>query len=93
MSDNSEYWENSDNSDKISEGIMDIGLSGGSISSSSIPDFDSISPVYQDDILNAYTYGITNGVDANKTFSPKSLLTRAQVCQLFYNMGWTSPIA
>ena len=85
--------DTSDNSDKISEGIMDIGLSGGSISSSSIPDFDSISPVYQDDILNAYTYGITNGVDANKTFSPKSLLTRAQVCQLFYNMGWTSPIA
>ena len=51
-----------------------------------IPDYSTISSAYQKDIVNAYNAGITNGVDQNKTFSPKSSLTRAQVCQLFYNV-------
>ena len=57
-----------------------------------IPDFSQISPEYKENILSAYNYGITNGVDSYGTFNPFSTLTRAQVCQLFYNLDWTSPI-
>lgn len=58
-----------------------------------IPDYASISEVYKSAIIGAYNCGITSGVDSNKTFSPESSLTRGQVCQLFYNMGWTTPKA
>ena len=71
----------------------DLFLPTNNLSIEDIPDFDSISGEYQDDILNAYKYGITNGMDSNKTFNPKGLLTRAQVCQLFYNLTWTNPLA
>ena len=54
-----------------------------------IPDYDEISNRFKHAVLNAYAYGITNGVDANRTFNPKGELTRAQICQLFCNMGWT----
>lgn len=57
-----------------------------------IPDFDKISEVFKEDILNAYRYGITNGMDSNRTFGPNGQLTRAQVCQLFYNLDWTNPL-
>ena len=53
-----------------------------------IPDIDSVDQAYKSDIQIAYGYGITNGVDANRTFNPKGSLTRAQVCQLYYNIGW-----
>ena len=58
-----------------------------------IPDYASISELYKSAIVGAYNCGITSGVDSNKTFSPESSLTRGQVCQLFYNMGWTTPKA
>ena len=58
-----------------------------------IPDFDKISESYKEDILNAYKYGITAGMDSNRTFNPQGQLTRAQVCQLFYNLDWTAPLA
>lgn len=58
-----------------------------------IPDYASISELYKSAIVRAYNCGITSGVDSNKTFSPESSLTRSQVCQLFYNMGWTTPKA
>ena len=79
-------------SDTVAEGSNNIGLSGGSITPESIPDFNLISPVYKDDVINAYLNGITKGIDENRTFAPKSLLTRAQVCQLFYNINWVSPL-
>ena len=56
-----------------------------------ITDYASISALYKSAIVGAYNCGITSGVDSNKTFSPESSLTRSQVCQLFYNMGWTTP--
>lgn len=62
------------------------------VNATDIPDYNKISKEYQNDILNAYRYGITNGVDSNRTFSPLSTLTRAQVCQLFYNLDWTNPL-
>ena len=56
-----------------------------------IPDFYDISEEYRNDILMAYNIGITSGVDANYTFEPYSKLTRAQICQLFYNLGLYHP--
>lgn len=56
----------------------------------SIPDFDSISADLQQDILNAYKYGITSGVDEHGTFNAFAPLTRAEMCQLFYNLKWTT---
>lgn len=65
----------------------------GTIAPEDIPDYASISEEYKSAIVGAYNCGITSGVDSNKTFSPESSLTRGQVCQLFYNMEWTTPKA
>ena len=64
--------------------------SAGEITAEMIPDFGEISEAYRDNILAAYNCGITTGMDASRTFAPKSTLTRAQVCQLFYNLSWTN---
>ena len=53
-----------------------------------IPDWNEIDPMYQDDILGAYNSGVTSGIDSTYAFSPKSILTRAEVCQLLYNLNW-----
>lgn len=60
------------------------------ITAADIPDYNKISDDYKDAIVGAYNYGITSGMDANRTFNPQGNLTRAQICQLFYNLGWTS---
>ena len=57
----------------------------------SIPDLRECSPIYAEEIINAYKYGITNGMDEKGTFAPKKSLTRAEICQLFYNLSWTTP--
>lgn len=54
---------------------------------SDIPDASEISTEFILDILLAYDYGITTGVDSSHTFNPKGSLTRAQISQLFYNVG------
>lgn len=41
-------------------------------------------------ILLAYNIGITNGVDVNGTCNPEADITRAQLCQLLWNMTITS---
>lgn len=56
------------------------------INKESIPDYDMISVEYQQIILAAYRLNITTGKDENMTFDPKGTLTRAEVCQLFYNI-------
>lgn len=38
-------------------------------------------------ILYAYNLGITSGTDSKGTCNPTGLMTRAQVCQMLYNMG------
>lgn len=40
-------------------------------------------------ILSAYRWGITTGVDKNGTFDPDAVVTRAQLCQMLYNMKLT----
>ena len=37
----------------------------------------------------AYNLGLVGGVDSKGTFAPGSPLTRAQLAQILYNMGWT----
>ena len=54
----------------------------------SIPDLMSIDFKYRDQIKLAYKFGITNGVDDSGTFRPMTNVTRAQVCQMIYSMGW-----
>ena len=52
------------------------------------PDVMDIDDRYRDTIMLAYQYGLTSGFDSVGTFSPKSSMTRAQVGQMFMNMGW-----
>ncbi|MBQ5739551.1 MAG: S-layer homology domain-containing protein [Oscillospiraceae bacterium] len=64
----------------------------GTLTEADIPDFASIDPTLRADILAAYNSGVTSGTDNSRTFVPTGLLTRAQVCQLFYNLDWVAPI-
>lgn len=54
----------------------------------SIPDITNIDTRYLSDILTAYDCGLCSGVDEVGTFLPKANITRAEVCQLFYNIHW-----
>ena len=40
-------------------------------------------------ICRAYNLGMFGGVDSQGTFAPYSPMTRAQMAQILYNMGWT----
>lgn len=62
------------------------------ITEDDIPDYDKISSQYQFSILEAYKGGLTSGMDDKGTFNPQGVLTRAQICQLFYNLGWNKPL-
>lgn len=52
-----------------------------------IPDYSQIDDNLKQDVLMAYNYGVTSGVDGNHTFNPTGLLTRAEVCQIVWNVG------
>lgn len=56
------------------------------LSLSNIPDSADISPEYRADIVDAYRAGISTGVDGTGKFAPKKNLSRAEVCQMFYNL-------
>ena len=40
-------------------------------------------------LCTAWNLGMFSGTDDAGTFSPNSLITRAELCQVLYNMGWT----
>lgn len=40
-------------------------------------------------ICRAYNLGMVGGVDSKGTFAPYSPLTRGQIAQILFNMGWT----
>lgn len=50
---------------------------------------EEIVEICEDCICYAYNLGLMNGVDSNRTFAPNAPLTRAQLAQIMYNMGWT----
>lgn len=60
-----------------------------SITELNIPDYDSIDEAYRNEILLAYQAGLSQGSDEKGTFNPKSTLTRAELCQLLTNAGFT----
>lgn len=68
-------------------GLTDEDKTANAELSAQIPDYSQISAQYQELILAAYANGITSGVDANGTFRPMGELSRAEMCQLFYNVG------
>jgi len=70
---------------KTKEGSIEVGTQ---ITSPMIPDYHTIDSRYRLSIIAAYNSGITSGIDEILTFNPKGLLKRAEVCQLFYNIGW-----
>lgn len=41
-------------------------------------------------IRAAYCYGVISGIDAKGSCAPYKTLTRAEVAQMCYNMGWTT---
>lgn len=53
-----------------------------------IPDINKVDLDARPYIYGAYNLGITSGVDAAGTFSPETTLTRAQLCQIYYNLQW-----
>ena len=40
-------------------------------------------------LCTAWNLGMFSGTDDAGTFSSNSLITRAELCQVLYNMGWT----
>lgn len=50
---------------------------------------EQIVAVCEQSICWAYNLGLVGGVDSKGTFAPGSPLTRAQLAQILYNMGWT----
>lgn len=60
-----------------------------SVDSDDIPDYDKISDNFKSEIVAAYRCGITHGSDAQGAFNPQGYLTRAEICQLFYNINVT----
>ncbi len=65
-------------------------IDGNNYTLEDIPDHENICEKYRNDVVAAYNSGITAGVDGIGTMLPLNTLTRAEVCQLFYNLGWGS---
>ncbi|MBQ3115330.1 MAG: S-layer homology domain-containing protein [Clostridia bacterium] len=60
-----------------------------SITEKNIPDYYAIDEAYRNEILLSYQSGLSRGADDKGTFNPKDTLTRAELCQLLYNAGFT----
>lgn len=58
------------------------------VSATDIPDYAEISNYAQTTVLDAYQNGVIVGKDSKGTFGPKDILTRAQMCTIFYRAGW-----
>lgn len=54
-----------------------------------IKDVNEISEEMKYQILLAYNIGMVQGLPDGR-FAPKSNVTRAEICQMFYNIGWKS---
>lgn len=56
------------------------------LSSSSIPDFESVNEYYKPFVLQAYSMGFLAGVDSIGTFQPDGHLNRAQAATVIYRL-------
>lgn len=50
-----------------------------------IPDYESVSEIYRNDIRGAYYNKLVSGVDNTGRFAPDRSVTRAEFCQVYYN--------
>lgn len=50
---------------------------------------DVVTEACENAILRAYNLGLVGGVDSKGTFDPYGNLTRGQMAQICWNMGWT----
>jgi len=50
---------------------------------------DEVAAMCEKSICWAYNLGLVGGVDSKGTFAPNAPLTRGQLSQILYNMGWT----
>lgn len=60
----------------------------GFYTASDIPDYNKIADEFKADLLSALNSGVVSGYDDAHTMGPKNSLTRAQICQLFFNAGF-----
>lgn len=71
-------WNNSNiNKNEIQEKAIEV----------RIPDEDDINEGYWMNIMRAYALGLTSGVDSTGAFNPTGVLTRAEICQMIYNLN------
>ena len=50
---------------------------------------DVVTEACENAILRAYNLGLVGGVDSKGAFAPYDNLTRGQMAQICWNMGWT----
>jgi hypothetical protein len=62
----------------------------GSLITEYIPDWGYVSDEYRTEVLNAYRYGIIEGVDSDHNFKPKATITRAEIATICYRTGHTT---
>lgn len=56
------------------------------ITSTRIPDYNSIGTAYRSHVRIAYTKGLITGIDAAGTFDPKGTLSRDQAATVIYRL-------
>ena len=62
----------------------------GAITAAYIPDYGQVEMDYRQAVLDAYQYGLLNGVDSNHTFKPKNSLARSEACAILNRAGYTT---
>jgi len=50
---------------------------------------ESVAQSCENYILSAWNIGMISGTDSAGSLDPYSPITRAEICQMMYNMGWT----
>ena len=71
----------------------DIEALSGSWETSMIAYRIGVPMLWKDWVLKAYQMGIVQGTDGSMTCNPTGTVTRAQFCQMLYNMGVTGSLA
>lgn len=62
-----------------------------SLANKLMPDYSTVNrgeDGYADEVALAFMTGMTNGVDAAHNMNPTATISRAEFCQILYNLGW-----